>query len=200
MKNQKVKVMEKAGGIGFNYVVRTADLSTPEAKNLHQEIIEKREKGEPIIDLIRELNNKFGRVVCEGHNIVPTVGLTVLAKSISGNLAALSDIEINYGAVGTGTGTPALANTTLGSEEFRKLPASLTYSGAVAYATLFYAATDFTTTGIGNITEHGLFIDGSTGVDTGTLFSRVLLNSPTGVSKTNLQTLTIDYEGTFANA
>jgi len=189
-------------GIKYNYRVTRADISSKRAKDLYDKIEWLFGNGfsEKASKLLLELNETFGEVVSLDHNIVPTTGLTLLSKAISGNLSSLDDLEINFGAVGTGTGTAVLGDTTLGTESFRKVDSSLTYSGNKAYVTMLYSATDFTTTGIGNIKEHGLFIDGTTGTDSGTLWSRLLLNSPTGISKTNLQSLTIDYEVEFTNA
>jgi len=203
IKNTSQAIKETQFGIKYNYKLTTADISTPRANNIYQKALKlldggNKDKG---MALIRQLNNIFGQVVSYDHNIVPTVGLTELAKAISGNTTGLDQLEINYGAVGNGTGTPALGDTALDSEEFRKTDSSLTYALGKAYVTMFYTATDFTTTGaIGNLKEHALFIDGATGADSGTLWSRVLLNSPTGIAKTNLQSLTIDYEVEFTNA
>ena len=200
--NKRKKIKDINFGIRYNYRVTRADISSKEAKDLYDKIEWLFSNGfsEKASELLNKLNKTFGEVVALDHNIVPNTGLTVLAKAISGNATGLDALEIKYGAVGTGTGTAVLGDTTLGTEQFRKVDSSLTYKENKAYVTMLYSATDFTTTGIGNIKEHGLFIDGTTGADSGSLWSRLLLNSPTGISKTNLQSLTIDYEVEFKNA
>jgi len=202
MKNTFQAIKEIEFGIRYNYKITKASIKTPKAKVIYQNALEafdigSKEKG---MKLVRQLNSLFGRVVSFDHNIVPTVGLTQLAKALSGNLGGTTGLEINYGAVGTGTGTPALGDTTLGTEIFRKTDSSLAYALGKAYVSMFFTAADFSTTGATNLKEHALYIEGTTGVDTGTLWSRLLLNPPTGLAKTNLETLTIDYEVEFTNA
>ena len=202
MKNTFQAIKEVEFGIKYNYKATRASIKTPRAKKIYEKALSlfKEGKKEKAMESVRQLNNLFGQVVSFDHNIVPTLGLTQLAKGLSGNLGGTTGLEINYGAVGTGTGTPALGDTTLGTEIFRKTDSSLTYALGKAYVTMFYTASDFSTTGATNLKEHALYIDGGTGVDTGTLWSRVLLNAPTGTAKTSLETLTIDYEVEFTNA
>ena len=203
MKNTFQAIKEVEFGIKYNYKATRASIKTPRAKKIYEKALSlfKEGKKEKAMESVRQLNNLFGQVVSFDHNIVPTLGLTQLAKGLSGNLGGTTGLEIKYGAVGSGTGTPALGDTTLGTEQYRKADSSLTYALGKAYVTMFYTATDFTTTGaIGNLKEHGLFIMGTTGADSGTLWSRVLLNAPTGTAKTSLETLTIDYEVEFTNA
>jgi hypothetical protein len=202
IKNTRQIVNEGAFKLRYNIVATVADISTSRAKDLYDRItalldLDKRQEAH---SLITELNRLYGRRVATIHNIVPTVGLTVLAMGISGNATGLATIEANYAAIGTSTGTPALGNTALGTEQFRKAITSLSYNAGHAYFSTFFTATDFTTTGaMGNIKEFAIFINGTTGSGSGTLWSRSLLNAPTGVSKTNIQPLTLDYDVEFAN-
>ena len=205
IKNTFEAIKEVDAPIKYNYRATSVDVTSPKAQKLYKKILSmksvtKKAKAERL-KLIKSFNNLFGVVVALDHNIVPTVGLTLLAKALSGNISAVSELEINYGAIGNGTGTPTLGSTGLTSEQFRKTDSSLTFNAGKTYVTMFYTAGDFTTTGgIGNIKEHGLFIDGATGAGTGDVWSVILLNAPTGIAKTSLQTLTIDYEVEFTNA
>lgn len=144
--------------------------------------------------LLRTYHSRFMvRQVVE-HNIVPTVGRSLLAQAITAQLAAITDIEVNYTALGTGTTTPANGDTTLVTETYRKLVASQSYSSNIAYNTAFYLASDTN----GTFYEHGIFINGTASADSGTLFSRVLLNNPTGITKSASETLTVEHQHTFS--
>lgn len=144
-----------------------------------------------LIDLHHSLHMK-GQTVFE--NIVPTVGRTAIAKALTANLSSLDEIEVNESALGTGSTSPANGDTTLDTEAFRKSIASQSYSSNVAYNTAFYTAGDCN----GTYYEHGLFIDGTGAADSGTLLSRVLLNSPTGIAKSSAETLTIEHQHTIS--
>lgn len=102
------------------------------------------------------------------HNIVVTAGRNVLARRLAGNTTYTG--AINYGALGTAASpVPANSDTQLGTEVYRKLASSQTYSSNITYVDFFYASTDCN----GTYTEFGNFIDGSAGANTGQLFSRI---------------------------
>jgi len=127
------------------------------------------------------------------NNIVTTAGLTQVTKGLSTNLTALAELEVNYTAVGSGTTTPASTDTTLSTETFRNVVNSLNYSSNIFFASMFI---DFTEDS-GTYYEAGLFINGTATTDSGTLFDHVLLNSPTGITKTTSEVLTISFQITF---
>jgi len=77
----------------------------------------------------------------------------------------------------------------LDTETYRTTTASSTNSNNVAYVTAFYTATECN----GTYKEAGLFCNGTGAADSGVLFSRVLLNAPSGIAKTVTETLTVDY-------
>lgn len=106
------------------------------------------------------------------HNIVVTSGRNVLARRLAGNTTYTG--AINYGALGT-QASPSIVNgaTQLGTEVYRKLASSTTYSSNIAYIDFFYAATDCN----GTYTEFGNFIDGAAGANTGQLFSYIATGS-----------------------
>jgi len=130
------------------------------------------------------------------HNLVVTTGLNVLARLLAGDSTYSG--EVNYGAVGIGaTPVPALGDTTLISEQFRSLQQSQSASAGVAYIDFFYSAGDFDTDSIGAITEFGNFIDGTSSVDTGQMFSFIATG---GWTKNATTSLFVSCEYTLANA
>jgi len=126
-------------------------------------------------------------------NIVCNVGLTQLTKALSGNLSTLSEAQVNYAAVGSGSTTPAAGDTTLATETFRNTVNTLNYADQVFFASMFI---DFTEDS-GTYKEAALFINGTASADSGSMFDRVLLNAPTGIVKSTSQILTISFQITF---
>jgi hypothetical protein len=127
------------------------------------------------------------------HNLVVTSGLTAITKGMTTNLASLDEIEVNYTSVGSGTTAPVAGNTTLGTEVARKAVTSLNYSTGTAYIGQFWDYTEAN----GTHYEGGTFINATATANSGTLFNRVLLESPTGITKTSADLLTINYQITF---
>ena len=118
------------------------------------------------------------------ENLIPTAGRAFIASRLA-QVGTPQDIKVTHTALGTGTTAPANGDTQLQTETYRKAVASATSSGAVAYFTAFYTATEVT----GTFKEAGVFINGTGTANSGTLFSRVAVD----ITKTNLETLTIDY-------
>ena len=103
------------------------------------------------------------------HNIIVTVGRSVIAQRLGGTTTYSG--TINYGALGTGgSPNPVNGSTQLQTEAYRKLQSSLSYDSNIAYADFFYAAGDCANT---TYTEFGNFIDGAAGANTGQLFSYI---------------------------
>lgn len=121
-------------------------------------------------------------------NVVATVFHNLVAEYIA-NVTPTYDILVNYGALGTGTSTPVIANTSLDTEVYRKEISSLSSSGNVVYVTVFYSSTEVD----GTFFEHAFFSDATDTADSGVLVNRVLIDAPTGLAKSNTETLTIDY-------
>lgn len=202
-----IQVKEKQGAsMKGVYRFTVASLKTPEQFALHQDIVafEKRSKGEfgswlnqqvqdEYIQMVRKLNSICETKIYEHENIIPTVGRGMLANNLVSNSPTDSP-RINYTALGTGSVTPANGDTALGSESYRKSTASATNADNVAYVTAFYTATEVS----GTFTEHALYCNGTASANSGVLFSRVLLNSGSGISKSNTETLTIDYTITIS--
>ncbi len=124
------------------------------------------------------------------HNVVTTLGLNLIAEFIGLNTPSAPILRPNYCAVGTGTNVPAASDTSLQTELDRTIVASNSASGSVAYITGYFGATD----AIGTLQEAGLFIDGTSSANSGTLFNRVAIN----VTKSSSETLTIDFDITVS--
>jgi len=122
------------------------------------------------------------------ENIIPTAGRSVLAQRLA-NTTTYTGI-INYGALGSGSASPANSNTTLGTETYRKATSSQTSASNIAYISNFYTATETS----GTYAEAGWFIDGAASANTGQLFSRFLIS----VSKAVTETLTVESTFTFS--
>ncbi len=121
-------------------------------------------------------------------NTVATVAKTMIANNLADN-SPDNVMLINYTALGTGTNAPAAGDTQLQTETYRRTTASYTNSANTAYITAFYTATECN----GTYYEAALFSNATASANSGVLVSRVLLNSPTGITKSAVQTLTIDY-------
>jgi hypothetical protein len=91
----------------------------------------------------------------ETTNLVVTAGKNYIASRMVGTSSSI----MSHMAIGTGTATPAVANTTLGTEAGRVSLSSGTASGnEVTYTATFPAGT-----GTGAITEAGVFNASSSG-------------------------------------
>lgn len=167
---------------------RLASVNTPETKKLESEILQIIEQGGDPRAKINQLNGMSCTKDVVSQNVVATVFHEMIADYIA-NVSPTNDIIINYGALGTGTTTPAIGDTTLQVEEYRKQISSLSSASNVVFVTVFYSATEVE----GTFYEHAFFSDASGTIDTGVLVNRVLIDSPTGLVKSNTETLTIDY-------
>lgn len=198
----KIKLKKKQSlGLKGVYKIVKRKLETPEQWALNNEIARlqamSRLIGKPIPGL-REMISRLN-AMCEiteivhQANLVTTAGLEAITDHLANNSPTPSTLKINDVALGTGTTAPALGDTTLETEVYRNNVASSTNAGAIAYVTGFFSATEDDDT----YREVGLFIagEGTGNPDTGTLFSRAAIN----ITKSNTETLTIDYTITFAN-
>jgi hypothetical protein len=131
---------------------------------------------------------KSGKITKEEmyHNTVTTVGKNLIAEFLGNQTpTTTTNLSPNYCAVGTGTNAPAIGDTTLQTETSRTVVASKTSSGAVAYVTGFWGATDVS----GTLREVGLFIGATATANSGVLLDRTAIN----VTKSTSETLTIDF-------
>ncbi len=143
--------------------------------------------GIPYIHLVRKLNQICDTEVYTASNIITTVGLAKLAIDLTlDSITDTSDIAPNDVAVGTGTTSPVVGDTTLETETTRNIVINQSSAGGKAFISAFFNETDFT----GIIDEVGCFIGGDgVGPDTGTLLSRALSN----VNKSSTESLTIEW-------
>ena len=125
--------------------------------------------------------------VSDYDNLIVTTGKVAVARRLAGDLSLANPGEITFGSVGTGTDVPALTDTTLQTEFFRKILSLRTFSGNIAILQMFMNSSE----GNANLREFGLFGEAaSAAVDSGTLFNRVNINE----DKTAATTLTIEAE------
>ena len=134
---------------------------------------------------------KTGRIkrVHEYHNLVTTVGRTMLADNLT-NSSPDDTPRITHVALGSDATAPVVADTTLGTETFRNAVASQTNADNVAFFTGFFGATEVT----GTFNESGIFANGTGSADSGILFSHVAIS----ITKSNTETLTIDWTITLS--
>lgn len=162
--------------------------------------IEKKELGDGFkmkgewIFVIEDTETGFSRRT-HAFNIIPTVAKTAFAAQISGDNT--TDIGDNlYIALGSNTTAPAAGDTQLGTEVVRKTATSTTFSGAVGYVSVFFAAGEAT----GTHREFGLFGNGNASAasgtaNTGILFSHVAAN----ITVSSVETLTCQFSITFSS-
>lgn len=172
------------------YTFTRAFLETKEQVKLDAQIRKFREQGRNVAPLVRKLNSICRTEKFVVENLLPTVGRTAIAQHLTNVSPTPAALVVNYVALGTGTNSPANADTTLQTEVFRNAVASRTNANNIGYITGFYASTDTN----GTYREVGLFINGTGSANTGTLFSRVAVN----ITKTSVQTLTVDYTITIS--
>ncbi len=103
------------------------------------------------------------------ENIVPTTGRNVIARRLAGDTTY--SLEVDWGALGSGTGAFTTASTQLGTEVFRKQASSQAYEDNIAYIDWFIEAGDVANQ---TFTEFGAFIDGSAAADSGQAWSLLL--------------------------
>lgn len=113
-----------------------------------------------------------GKIVAESENLVTNVGKALVGDMLIDTSGY--DTGITYCAVGTGTGTPAVTDTLLGTETYRK---ALTYkerAGNVMYLQTYFTASTVNV----YIKEVGLFghSTATATLNTGIMFARALLS------------------------
>ena len=101
------------------------------------------------------------------QNIICNAGLNAICKRLDGDNTYGG--EIDYMALGTGTPTPVVGDTTLDTEAYRNATASGTDSANVIYLTAYYTEAECN----GTYTEFGNFIDGTAAADSGQLWSHI---------------------------
>jgi len=125
----------------------------------------------------------------EMDNLITTVGLNMLRDLLKGDI---SDGEIKYCGLGDDDTAPALGNTTLGNEVFRKILTSSSSPDDGQLKTIFYIAPD---EAVGTIEEIGWFAGAAAGAgaDSGIMISRVLYSR----NKTTLESIQVERTDTI---
>ena len=100
-------------------------------------------------------------------NVICNIGFEAVCKRLAGTMTYTG--EITKMALGTGTGSAVVGDTTLETETYRNDTASGTGSSNIAYITAYFTETECN----GTYKEFGNFIDGAAGADTGQLWSHV---------------------------
>lgn len=136
------------------------------------------------------LEKKFKTQEIIIENITTNDGRTVLAQRLGGD-QTFSGI-INFTALGSDNTAPALGNTQLGNEVFRKALSSGTNSNNICYLETFFTANE----AVGQHEEMGMFIDGNAAANSGKLFNRFI----SSINKSNIETLNVQSIITFSNA
>ena len=134
------------------------------------------------LEMVAELKRLFQVREYEIINLIATVGRSVIAQRLANTLTYTG--VINYGALGSSATAPANSDTTLTTEVFRKVTASVDYSDEDAFIDFFYSKSDTN----GTYEEFGTFIDGAAGADTGQLFTHALTG---GWTKTATESMTV---------
>jgi len=172
-------------GIKWIQIFSWYDITKPNAQEIENEIIEAKKEKIEWSDW-KSIISKFADCCktreIEYHNLITTVGRSVIAQRLVGTNTYT--LNLDYGALGTGTTAPANADTILETEQYRNTVASQTNSNNIAYLTWFYSSTETN----GNFREFGNVIDGWAGANTGQLFTHVAV----AWNKSALESLTVD--------
>lgn len=143
--------------------------------------------GKILIDLYNTITKKHDIQLVK--NMFVTAGKNSLADGLRGTTENNKG-TITYCAVGTGVTAPALGNTTLQTEIFRKLISVRSVSGNVATFQIFFTTSEAN----GTLREAGLFGDDASGTaNSGTLFCRAAINR----TKSSSDTLTFTWSVTI---
>jgi hypothetical protein len=121
-------------------------------------------------------------------NLITNAGKNYILKRLGAD-QFVPGMRFSHCALGTGTTAPTINDTQLQTEIYRNNMASASDNINVGYWSAFYTATETT----GAYKEFGIFINGTSTANSGTLFSRVSIN----ITKSNVESLTIDYQLTL---
>ncbi len=179
------------------HTFRNYDMSSPEAQRLELEIKNHAEQRSiwdarghraRYLELLEQLK-KFMTQEMVVDNIVVTVGRSVLAQRLAATTTYTG--TINYGALGSSATAVANGDTQLGTEVFRKLSPSASFTTNVAFIDFFYSKADTN----GTYQEFGTFIDGSGSANSGQMFTHALTG---GWTKTSSESMTVSCQYTFS--
>jgi len=139
--------------------------------------------------LIEKLHKSFMIRQFRVENITTTVGRSVFAQRLAGVNTYTGNVT--HTALGTSNAAPAVGNTTLGTETYRKALSSGTFLNNVSYLETFFTAAEVN----GTFEEYGNFIDGTGAANSGQLFNRFIQT----VAKSNVETLNVQTTITWSD-
>jgi len=182
------------------HTFRKYDMTSPEAKGLEQRIESHIATFKDCKDFVSQANYhityrklfdelqkfKTGEIVIK--NIVVTVGRSILAQRLANTTTYTG--TINYGALGSSSTAVANADTQLGTEVFRKVVASASYTNNVAFIDFFFAKADTN----GTYQEFGTFIDATGTANSGQMFTHALTG---GWTKSSSESMTVSCQYSF---
>lgn len=192
------------------HFITLADISSDKAKKIERIIISNIQRRIETIkrSFVNPINNKILHNLWEEyryfidylnrffktqefllHNITTTIGRNVLARRLSGNTTYTG--IVNYTALGTNNTAPAITDTQLGTETYRKALSSGTYSNNIAYLETFYTAAEVS----GTFEEYGMFIDGNAAANSGQIFNRFIQT----ITKSVVETMNVQSTVTFSD-
>jgi hypothetical protein len=186
----KNKIIQVNNGIGLEgvYKLTVSNIVTSYQKKLLAKIESLRKQNLDYFPFVRELNLNCSSRIYTFLNIIPTVARTMIADNLT-NGTPDNEMVIEYIALGTGSTAVNNTDVKLVTETYRNSVASKTNSNNIAYISGFFSATECN----GTYKEAGIFCNATGIADSGILLSRVLLNDPTGIAKSNTETLTLDW-------
>lgn len=137
-------------------------------------------------ELVQEIVQK--NLIMQGTN----TGKDLLAKRLIGTITYTT--IINYGAIGTGSTTPAASDTQLTTESARTLVAFAQVVGNNEAQLQFF----FPDSALSNTTyrEFGTFVDGTASANSGQIFNHALFNTPYVKAMGTDTTVEVDIEFT----
>ena len=115
----------------------------------------------------------------EYHNLVPLGIRTSLAYLISGTSVAPT-FKANYVALGDSVTPPTINDTILGNEVKRGIFSNRYAIDNVAYLDKYFGSTEV---GGNTYLEIGIFVDGTAGVNTGYLLSKVAIDEQLAINE-----------------
>ena len=194
----ELKNAQNVGAKGV-HIISLCKITTERATRLQKQIEDVRKRRTSLLEsgratfeslrILWEEYNYFLSLLHKGflvrqrvvENVTATVGRAVLAQ----RLAAITTYTgtVNYGALGTSNTAPAVGNTQLGAETYRKALSSGTAASNIAYLENFYTSSEVS----GTFEEYGFFIDGTGSANSGQLFNRFT----TTTVKSNVESLNV---------
>lgn len=136
------------------------------------------------------LHKRFKTFEIAVENITTTEGRNVFARLLSGDNTYSGNIS--HCALGDDNTAPAIGDTQLVNEVYRKALSSGTYANNIAYLETFFTATEDT----GTYEEYGFFIDGTGSANSGQIFNRFT----TQTVKSNTETMNVQSQVTISDA